>query len=1150
MPRFLKIILWALGSLAIFCFISLALLPTLISTSWGTKKTIEIFNSQGNGTLSIDSIHLSWVGEQTLQNLAYKDKDGETLVSIELLNTRTSLLYLLFGGRSLGSTIIRQPFIVFEHQEKEPKEDKKDKEEKGRKKRSGEKWINYLFHFEENLSMLDGTVIFRSAQAEPITISEISIQKIDEPGVFHIAANTLQGGAQGTVEIDISLHERIQAKGNIKNFPLSIFDRLDQSTLFTDAVGKTIDISFDLTKEKNEAFSLSADIKSQNLNGFLKGKTQDNNLVLDPSSQFVFTMAPKFFKALLPESQKEEWILARNTDVKFTFSKGIFPLDQKKIDFYNTVLEAKATVDRAEITHRTLSGYSLNQFSFQITTLNNLEIAYSGEIQGREPSIIAGKFLITPERDIHFTSNYQGFPISLISLVSPSIEKNMRTIIGSFFDLTTEGVYRNGKIEMQISVASPDLQASGTLIGGLDNLNFDLSGNKSLAGKPAEYLGSTMRFEIEGLTNISRDEISIPLLNGTITTPYYEVDVKGTVGERGKRLDLNEMELIATGRVIELPYNKEFPDIDLNNGGFFINMDGPSNKIFGQAFLNNQTTSDLFSSKALEARFEINNYIHEDSIDFKKAEISFETELNQLPLALLDPFLPRDVEITKVLGTTATIDAKGRYSPEHDPRFSLEFNGKGEGFDAELSITIDGTLNIAQNRPAFVHWELTPERYDALIKYLSPEHRQAFFLTTPASVDISIKELTCPTTPPKGVGQFLCETGFVGDLSIGTLHFRRLGSQEYLVIKNTAGSIKGENFSKAIELHLRGDILAHNVPQSEKSSFQFDGVMVDFWTPEGKFNREGLAVDGELSLELLPVRQITEIYPMDEDTKRLVQAVLGELVNARIYGRISQLTGPLTVDIKSSNFKATLPILLHPNAIYLRDVVNAEITITPEVNQTLITDINPLLITGAYSDNPIKVFIDPQGFVLPIRPYFLQGVQIGKAVIDIGRIRVRNGGQIQQLMNFLKATDITPEGEMNAWFTPIFMSLNNGVATYQRFDMLLANEFHIALWGSVNLITNQVNMTLGIAPSTLKKRFNVSGISKKDMFQVKMRGTTNKLDLDWSSASTRIGILVAKTAGGKIGALIGGIIEQIVTALGEEPTPPPTTSPFPWESQK
>ena len=323
--------------------------------------------------------------------------------------------------------------------------------------------------------------------------------------------------------------------------------------------------------------------------------------------------------------------------------------------------------------------------------------------------------------------------------------------------------------------------------------------------------------------------------------------------------------------------------------------------------------------------------------------------------------------------------------------------------------------------------------------------------------------------------------------------------------------------------------------------------MVDFWTPGGKFNREGLAVDGELSLELLPVRQITEIYPMDDETKRLVQAILGELVNARIYGRISQMTGPLTVDVKSSNFKATLPILLHPNAIYLRDVVNAEITLTPEVNQTLLTDINPLLITGAYSDHPIRIFIDPQGFVLPIRPYFLQGVQIGRAVIDIGKIRVRNGGQIQKLMNFLKATDITPEGEMNAWFTPIFMSLNNGVASYQRFDMLLANEFHIALWGSINLITNQVNMTLGIAPSTLKKRFNVSGISKKDMFQVKMRGTTNKLDLDWSSASTRIGILVAKTAAGRLGAIIGGIIEQIVAALGEEPTPPPTTSPFPWE---
>ena len=57
----------------------------------------------------------------------------------------------------------------------------------------------------------------------------------------------------------------------------------------------------------------------------------------------------------------------------------------------------------------------------------------------------------------------------------------------------------------------------------------------------------------------------------------------------------------------------------------------------------------------------------------------------------------------------------------------------------------------------------------------------------------------------------------------------------------------------------------------------------------------------------------------------------------------------------------------------------------------------------------------------------------------------------------------------------------------------------------------------------------------------------HKRILDWSSAYTRIGIIMTRTAGG-LGYILGGLIEQIVTALGEEPTPPPSTTPFPWQS--
>ena len=92
-------------------------------------------------------------------------------------------------------------------------------------------------------------------------------------------------------------------------------------------------------------------------------------------------------------------------------------------------------------------------------------------------------------------------------------------------------------------------------------------------------------------------------------------------------------------------------------------------------------------------------------------------------------------------------------------------------------------------------------------------------------------------------------------------------------------------------------------------------------------------------------------------------------------------------------------------------------------------------------------------------------------------------------------------------------------------------------------------MTMAIAPSTLQRSFDIKGLSSKQMFHVKMRGSTSNVELDWSAATRRLTILIASSAGGQIGSLVGGLVEQIVTSLGERPTPPPTTDPLPWANK-
>lgn len=1086
-------------TLGVFSLLFFIFLPNLISTSWGTKWSVATFNAFSPGKLSIEKMRLNWFRKQHIEKLHYRGDKGNTLLKVADFQTDTSLLYMLFGGRQLGATLIENPHLFLF-----PKE-----QEEGRDRR--------MPTFSA-LTLHQGTL-----QINGITLSDIEIEKKEER--IHLKARTQNEGTQGEVEI---LYSPTELKGKVNHFPLALLDQLDHSTFYTDAIGSTLNLTFE---RENQTWNAS--IESKNLKGSLNGTIEGEVLILKPPGKLTLLLTPKLFNSLLPASEKRGWHLATPADITLDATKGVFPLNLKKLDYRNIQFQALGVLERAELNHTTLGNYSLNNFHLEIAFLNNLNITYRGEIQGKEAASLRGEISRTPQGAVLFQTQTKGFPVSLLALFSPTLEEVIQKQIGPFFDLAADGTYQKGKLEGHYLLTSQTIRMEGNIEGPPSNLNFDLGGNRVIVGKTIPYIGNSAEFQFNGKAELSQEGVAILRLNGTLLSPYYRVVIQG------KGADLRTLELTAKGEIVELPFKEEYPEITLQNGEFSLAASGPSNRIIGKGVIKTQASTSEF-------RFEITDFIHNASLNFKKANLSFNCILDHLPVALLDPLLPGEWDLPTLLGKAITIRAKGHYTPTHEEQGAIELVAQGEGLEASLSLIIDETLNIGPNRETFIHWTLTPERYRSLIASLSPSHTPIFQLTKPARLSLSIQELMCPVKPAGGASQFLCQSGLVGDLRVGTLTFMSYQTQEYLVIKEMHGKIEGVNFSEAISLYFGGKLFAQNIPHSEEASFEFTGKMIDFWTPEGKMNRSGLALDGSLKLDLLPVRQITEIFPIDSETKELLQAILGELVNARLEGRISQLKGPLTVEIQSSNFKATLPLMVQPHLIHLRDHVTAEITLTDAVNKTLIRDINPLLIAGAYSDHPIKVHLSPEGFMIPIGPYSLRGVQIAKGVVDIGRIRIRNGGQIQLLMDFLKAKEITSEGEMEAWFTPIYFNLKEGVASYNRFDALLAQTAHIAMWGSINLINNKVRMVLGIDATTLQKRFNIS-VKPNEMFQIKMRGTTEKLDLDWSAATTRIGFLVAKTSTGPIGQIVGGILEQIVTALGEEPTPPPTTSPFPWE---
>jgi len=113
--------------------------------------------------------------------------------------------------------------------------------------------------------------------------------------------------------------------------------------------------------------------------------------------------------------------------------------------------------------------------------------------------------------------------------------------------------------------------------------------------------------------------------------------------------------------------------------------------------------------------------------------------------------------------------------------------------------------------------------------------------------------------------------------------------------------------------------------------------------------------------------------------------------------------------------------------------------------------------------------------------------------------------------------------------------------------MLVANQYPIAVWGKVNFAQDKMSFKIGLGGTTLKRAFGLKGVPKNYYLQVPLKGSPSNPNLDVGGASTKIGAMMAQLRGGPQGVIVGGIMDIIGTTMGQKPTPPPTTNPFPWD---
>ncbi len=409
------------------------------------------------------------------------------------------------------------------------------------------------------------------------------------------------------------------------------------------------------------------------------------------------------------------------------------------------------------------------------------------------------------------------------------------------------------------------------------------------------------------------------------------------------------------------------------------------------------------------------------------------------------------------------------------------------------------------------------------------------------------------------------EAEIQGKVQIGSLHLSWLGPQRFQQLTFANPNIEGsiEELQQNVPLWSISSVRAFLLKngsfsfpsygdgtidqvngQIQGADFQLNGVTHQEGSSghiavNGKiYSKEHFEVQGDVTS--FPVAALDQIF----NAKNLLFQILGPHLNLKGSASMNHTIGAVDLDIAATNLTTAIHANFVENGMTLREPVSAVLQLTPALSEMLMSDINPLFLTGVEGHNPIHLQVDSHGFFYPI-PYAPEKLQ-GNGSLDMGKITCRNGKSLASIISLLKLNPLSKTREMNVWFTPLVFRVYKGIVHTDRMDALVADSIHICTWGYIDLGQDKVHINLGIPADTLQKTFKIKNLSDNYVLKVPIRGTTKEPDLEKGPAAAKIAAMIAASQIPKKGGVFGGLVNAY-TQSKEDKNIPPAKHPFPWE---
>lgn len=302
-----------------------------------------------------------------------------------------------------------------------------------------------------------------------------------------------------------------------------------------------------------------------------------------------------------------------------------------------------------------------------------------------------------------------------------------------------------------------------------------------------------------------------------------------------------------------------------------------------------------------------------------------------------------------------------------------------------------------------------------------------------------------------------------------------------------------------------------------------------------KINKNNGNLNFSWKAKELYTAQICQVLECDHFLQKKLLAIAGPKIESEGSVQFAGKQATFKLIARNQQMSANINGEIIQGVLKLTEKLTAQINATPDFTREILQPLLPLLNPSLYSQNQVRINIenDPN-FSFPIDKFRIQNVSIPQAMIDIGKVQLTSSEGLSSLLKVLNlGNKENGKGSIDLWLTPIYFHINQGLITLERVDVLVWEQYPMAIWGQIDLINDRLQMTLGLTKKILGKTLSSLLLSKNsNMLPLPVEGTVKKPSINLQMLTNQLG---------------GKVLSHLFTDKEQERIPSPTTTPLPWE---